>query len=29
MFDRLGGTQIIRGDGHFGDVDDPTPPSNS
>jgi hypothetical protein len=29
MFDRLGGTQIIRDDGHFGDVDDATPPSNS
>lgn len=25
MFDRLGGTQIIRDDGHFGDVDDPYP----
>jgi predicted alpha/beta hydrolase family esterase len=23
MFDRLGGTQIIRDDGHFGDVDQP------
>ena len=23
MFDRLGGTQIIRDEGHFGDVDDP------
>ncbi len=29
MFDRLGGTQIIRDDGHFGDLDDPTPPSSS
>jgi predicted alpha/beta hydrolase family esterase len=25
MFDRLGGTQIIRNEGHFGDVDDPYP----
>jgi len=25
MFDRLGGTQIIRDEGHFGDVDDPYP----
>ena len=23
MFDRLGGTQIIRNDGHFGDYDQP------
>lgn len=23
MFDRLGGTQIVRDEGHFGDVDDP------
>jgi uncharacterized protein len=23
MFDRLGGTQIVRNEGHFGDVDDP------
>jgi predicted alpha/beta hydrolase family esterase len=23
MFDRVGGTQIIRDEGHFGDVDDP------
>lgn len=23
MFDRLGGTQIVRDDGHFGDVDQP------
>jgi predicted alpha/beta hydrolase family esterase len=25
MFDRLGGTQIVRDEGHFGDVDDPYP----
>jgi serine hydrolase len=25
MFDNLGGTQIIRDEGHFGDVDDPHP----
>ena len=25
MFDRLGGTQIIRDEGHFGDIDDPCP----
>jgi len=25
MFDQLGGTQIIRDEGHFGDVDDPYP----
>jgi predicted alpha/beta hydrolase family esterase len=25
MFDRLGGTQIIRDEGHFGDMDDPYP----
>ncbi|MET9022418.1 alpha/beta hydrolase [Actinopolymorpha sp. NPDC004070] len=25
MFDRLGGTQIIRDDGHFGDYDQPYP----
>jgi uncharacterized protein len=25
MFDRLGGTQIVRNEGHFGDVDDPYP----
>lgn len=23
MFDRLGGTQIVRNDGHFGDIDQP------
>jgi hypothetical protein len=23
MFDRLGGTQIVRDEGHFGDIDDP------
>jgi uncharacterized protein len=25
MFDKLGGTQIVRDEGHFGDVDDPHP----
>ena len=25
MFDRLGGTQIVRDEGHFGDYDDPYP----
>ena len=25
MFDRLGGTQIVRDDGHFGDIDQPYP----
>jgi predicted alpha/beta hydrolase family esterase len=25
MFDRLGGTQIVRDEGHFGDYDDPCP----
>jgi hypothetical protein len=25
MFDKLGGTQIIRDEGHFGDMDDPYP----
>jgi predicted alpha/beta hydrolase family esterase len=25
MFDRLGGTQIVRDEGHFGDIDDPYP----
>jgi len=25
MFDALGGTQIIRDEGHFGDIDDPCP----
>ncbi len=25
MFDQLGGTQIIRDEGHFGDMDDPYP----
>jgi predicted alpha/beta hydrolase family esterase len=25
MFDRLGGTQIVRDEGHFGDADDPCP----
>lgn len=25
MFERLGGTQIVRDDGHFGDVDQPYP----
>jgi hypothetical protein len=25
MFDRLGGTLIVRNEGHFGDVDDPHP----
>jgi serine hydrolase len=25
MFEQLGGTQIIRNEGHFGDVDDPQP----
>jgi predicted alpha/beta hydrolase family esterase len=25
MFDHLGGTQIIRNEGHFGDIDDPYP----
>jgi hypothetical protein len=24
-FDRLGGTQIVRNEGHFGDIDDPYP----
>ena len=23
MFERLGGTQIVRDDGHFGDIDQP------
>ena len=23
MFDRLGGTQIVLDEGHFGDIDDP------
>ena len=25
MFEQLGGTQIVRDDGHFGDIDDPYP----
>jgi uncharacterized protein len=25
MFEQLGGTQIMRGEGHFGDVGDPHP----
>jgi predicted alpha/beta hydrolase family esterase len=25
MFDQLGGTQIVRDEGHFGDMDDPCP----
>ena len=25
MFDKVGGTQIIRDEGHFGDMDDPYP----
>jgi hypothetical protein len=25
MFERLGGTQIVRNEGHFGDIDDPYP----
>jgi predicted alpha/beta hydrolase family esterase len=25
MLDRLGGTQIVRNEGHFGDIDDPSP----
>ena len=25
IFERLGGTQIVRDDGHFGDIDQPYP----
>jgi hypothetical protein len=25
MFEQLGGTQVIREEGHFGDIDDPHP----